>query len=228
MHVQLDILSILVHLTTHGVEWLFVHIYAPKPQIWPSGHILLHWPFAQFPTSPTPRPIPLILRLGGHPAFEGPLSPLAISRVSGPPPLIIGFRGIYTPYSLYCLQAPFGLIPMGQTSSPQFQVCLKPQVGPPESILAIKSQKSQNGQKTQKPQFWLQDPRHSAWPYPSRLNLWPLEITTSQQPLSIRSFSSRSGRLLAQLNGPKSAGTRSGAYMVLYMIMHHFSSEIKW
>ncbi|MBW0479402.1 hypothetical protein O181_019117 [Austropuccinia psidii MF-1] len=45
MHAQLAILSILGHSATHGVDWLFGHIYSPKTQILPSGNILLHWPF---------------------------------------------------------------------------------------------------------------------------------------------------------------------------------------
>ncbi|MBW0496499.1 hypothetical protein O181_036214 [Austropuccinia psidii MF-1] len=44
MHGQLAILSILGHSTTHGMEWCMV-IHGPKPQMWSSGHILLHWHF---------------------------------------------------------------------------------------------------------------------------------------------------------------------------------------
>ncbi|MBW0487422.1 hypothetical protein O181_027137 [Austropuccinia psidii MF-1] len=72
------------------------------------------------------------------------------------------------------------------------------------------------------------DPQHPEWPYPSRLKPWPLKISRGHQAPSIRGFPSRSGRLLAQLNRPKSAGTRSGACMLLYTIMHHFSSVIQW
>ncbi|MBW0581070.1 hypothetical protein O181_120785 [Austropuccinia psidii MF-1] len=43
-----------------------------------------------------------------------------------------------------------------------------------------------------------------------------------------RGFPSRSGKPLAQLNRPKPVGTISGAYMVLYTIMHHFTSEIHY
>ncbi|MBW0592205.1 hypothetical protein O181_131920 [Austropuccinia psidii MF-1] len=43
-----------------------------------------------------------------------------------------------------------------------------------------------------------------------------------------KSFPSQSGKNLTQLNGTQSVGTRTGAYMVLYTIMHHFSSEILW
>ncbi|MBW0521418.1 hypothetical protein O181_061133 [Austropuccinia psidii MF-1] len=55
MHGQLAILSILGQSTTHTMEWLFGHINGPKPQIWPSGHILLHWPFWQMSNLTTPK-----------------------------------------------------------------------------------------------------------------------------------------------------------------------------
>ncbi|MBW0470910.1 hypothetical protein O181_010625 [Austropuccinia psidii MF-1] len=53
------------------------------------------------------------------------------------------------------------------------------------------------------------------------------QVTRGNKPPSIRGFLSRSGKPLAQLNGPKPVGASSGAYMVLYTIMHHFSSSIQ-
>ncbi|MBW0577638.1 hypothetical protein O181_117353 [Austropuccinia psidii MF-1] len=43
-----------------------------------------------------------------------------------------------------------------------------------------------------------------------------------------RGFPSRSGKPFPQINRPKPVGTISGAYMVLYTIMHHFASEIHY
>ncbi|MBW0469436.1 hypothetical protein O181_009151 [Austropuccinia psidii MF-1] len=81
-------------------------------------------------------------------------------------------------------------------------------VGPPEPILAIISRSLKMAKRPK-------DPRHPGWPYPSSLKPCPLEITRGYQPPSIGGFPSRSGILLDQLNGPKPAGTWSGAYMVL-------------
>ncbi|MBW0489692.1 hypothetical protein O181_029407 [Austropuccinia psidii MF-1] len=54
---------------------------------------------------------------------------------------------------------------------------------------------------------------------------WPLEITGGHQPPPIRGFTSRSGKPLAQLNRPKSARTRSDAYMLLYTIMRILAQQ---
>ncbi|MBW0513478.1 hypothetical protein O181_053193 [Austropuccinia psidii MF-1] len=103
--------------------------------------------------------------------------------------------------------------------------------GPTLACFWPKNQETQNDQKAQNPQIGprTQDNQFGhKWPHPSRFKPWPLEITRGPQPPSISGFSSRSGRLVAQLDGPKSAGTKSGAYIALYTIMHHFPSAIQW
>ncbi|MBW0508497.1 hypothetical protein O181_048212 [Austropuccinia psidii MF-1] len=56
---------------------------------------------------------------------------------------------------------------------------------------------------------------------------WPLETTRGHQtssasiPLNLRG-------VLPFLRAPRTQGCRSGAYMVLYTIMHHFCSAIQW
>ncbi|MBW0593893.1 hypothetical protein O181_133608 [Austropuccinia psidii MF-1] len=56
---------------------------------------------------------------------------------------------------------------------------------------------------------------------------WPLETTRGHQTSSA-GFSPNLREILSFLNALRTRGYRSGAYMVLYTIMHHFCSEILW
>ncbi|MBW0492084.1 hypothetical protein O181_031799 [Austropuccinia psidii MF-1] len=78
----------------------------------------------------------------------------------------------------------------GQGGSPSSP---KPQVGPPEPVLAPKWLKTTSG-----PLF----------------SPWPLEITRGHQLSSKERFPSVSGEEFSFLNTPPTQGSRSGAYMV--------------
>ncbi|MBW0537571.1 hypothetical protein O181_077286 [Austropuccinia psidii MF-1] len=106
--------------------------------------------FGQLSTSPTPRPIPLFCAWGVHLDFQGPMGALAITRVLGPTPLIMGILGHLDP--LGPLQS-VGHNPQPTVCTPQTvgplgpfwpksneakggHVGPKPQVGPPQPNLA--------------------------------------------------------------------------------------------
>ncbi|MBW0581053.1 hypothetical protein O181_120768 [Austropuccinia psidii MF-1] len=78
---NLEILSILGHFTTHGLEWLLGHIHgawlsiAQNIKYGPQVISCSIGPFGQFPKSPTPRPIPLNLGLDGSSNLPGASCP---------------------------------------------------------------------------------------------------------------------------------------------------------
>ncbi|MBW0509865.1 hypothetical protein O181_049580 [Austropuccinia psidii MF-1] len=100
----------------------------------------------------------------------------------------------------------------GKPTTPKGQVCPKPQLGPPEPNLAIKHHRTQFGPGSPWTTFQLMAPGNHQRP-PDQLS--------SILPLTLRG-------ILPFLHAPHTQGCRSGAYMVLYTIMHHFSSEIQW
>ncbi|MBW0495015.1 hypothetical protein O181_034730 [Austropuccinia psidii MF-1] len=53
-----------LHMVTHD----------PRPQLWPLGHILLHWPFWPIPNLTNPPTNTSKFGPGGHSAFQGPLT----------------------------------------------------------------------------------------------------------------------------------------------------------
>ncbi|MBW0572044.1 hypothetical protein O181_111759 [Austropuccinia psidii MF-1] len=60
--------------------------------LWPQVISCRHWPPWPISIPPTPRPLSLILGLGGPLVYQGVLGPLAIIFSSGPPPFIRGVR----------------------------------------------------------------------------------------------------------------------------------------
>ncbi|MBW0514219.1 hypothetical protein O181_053934 [Austropuccinia psidii MF-1] len=56
---------------------------------------------------------------------------------------------------------------------------------------------------------------------------WPLETPRGHQLSSNPLFSSTQGEDFSFLHAPRTQGCRSGTYMVLYTIMHHFCSAIQ-
>ncbi|MBW0489152.1 hypothetical protein O181_028867 [Austropuccinia psidii MF-1] len=89
--------------------------------------------------------------------------------------------------------------------------------GPPEPVLAPNSIKPQNGQKTLRTQF---RPKTTMEHF-SAHGLWhPPDKLSSIFPLTLRG-------ILPVLHAPRTQGCRSGAYMVLYTIMHPFCSAIQ-
>ncbi|MBW0470380.1 hypothetical protein O181_010095 [Austropuccinia psidii MF-1] len=92
----------------------------------------------------------------------------------------------------------------------------KLQVGLPEPLLA----KSLNGPKAPKIAINCGRPQgsiHGLWKSPEANSHLQYGVVP---PISAKHF--------APLNRPKPVGTISGAYMVLYTILHHFSSAIQW
>ncbi|MBW0479317.1 hypothetical protein O181_019032 [Austropuccinia psidii MF-1] len=102
----------------------------------------------------------------------------------------------------------------GQKNIPQFQVGPKPQVGPPEPIFGEKLKRFKMAKKPK-------DPRHPIGPrtQDSFNGLW-------QSSEALATFNKWFTVKIREIPGHKSMGTRSGAHMVFYIIMHHFSSEI--
>ncbi|MBW0562686.1 hypothetical protein O181_102401 [Austropuccinia psidii MF-1] len=105
--------------------------------------------FGQFSTSPTPRTIPLLWAWGVHLNFQGLLAPLAITRPFGPTPLIM------------------------ESKASTAHGGHKPQVGPPEPILAPKLNGPKNGQK---------DPRFKIGREPPSATFQPLASGDHQRP----------------------------------------------
>ncbi|MBW0513446.1 hypothetical protein O181_053161 [Austropuccinia psidii MF-1] len=64
--------------------------HGPRPQLRPPGHILQHWPPWKILNPTNPQANTLVLGLGGHLDFKGPLAPPTLSRALGPPPFIGG------------------------------------------------------------------------------------------------------------------------------------------
>ncbi|MBW0573599.1 hypothetical protein O181_113314 [Austropuccinia psidii MF-1] len=91
----------------------------------------------------------------------------------------------------------------GKPTSPQGQVGPKPQLGPPEPILAL------NPIKTLRTQFW------PITPMASGNHQRPPDQLSSSFLLTLRG-------ILPFLHASHTQGCRSGAYMVLYTIMHLF------
>ncbi|MBW0516914.1 hypothetical protein O181_056629 [Austropuccinia psidii MF-1] len=92
---------------------------------------------------------------------------------------------------------------------------LKPQVGPPEAVLAPNTNQPRNGQMTL---------RTTGGPL---FRPWPLETRRGHQLSSKRGFPSSSVEDFSFLNAPCTPGSRSGSYMVQYIIMHHFCAAIQ-
>ncbi|MBW0504634.1 hypothetical protein O181_044349 [Austropuccinia psidii MF-1] len=146
------------------------------------GHILNHWPPWPILNPTNPQANALILGLGCHLAFKEPLPPLTLSSALGPPPLIRGFWGlnaIFWPFRPPTASMVRGLWPI---------VCMPwDQLGPfwPNSNEAKRGHGGKSSgptlawfwpklPKTPKPSNWSKKPRHSIWPYPSRLKPRPL------------------------------------------------------
>ncbi|MBW0471837.1 hypothetical protein O181_011552 [Austropuccinia psidii MF-1] len=146
---------------------------------------------------------------GGYLIFQVPLAPRAISRASVSPPLIRGFMAFLGHLGPPQAMGPMGQKgPSGRSSSPQCQV------GPTEPILA----RTLKGPKAPKMAINYHSPQGL-----SHGLLQSPEATSHLQ----RGFPLIWGKFLTQLNIPKPVGTSSGVYVVLYTIMHHFSSEIQ-
>ncbi|MBW0563147.1 hypothetical protein O181_102862 [Austropuccinia psidii MF-1] len=78
----------------------------------------------------------------------------------------------------------------------------------------------QNGHKSHRTQFWP----WTTMDHISAPGLWqPPEAPRSAQP----EIPSTYGECFPSLHAPRTQGCRSGAYMVLYTIMHHFFSAIQ-
>ncbi|MBW0545124.1 hypothetical protein O181_084839 [Austropuccinia psidii MF-1] len=118
------------------VNWpynMFMAIHGLKPYPALIGLI------GQFSTSPTPIPLSLSLVVDVFSVFQGPMALLATTRFFGPTPYIIGgwpkrpFWAIYAPYGPQAVIHAHGPRP-------------KPQVGPPEAVLAPKLNQPRIGQ----------------------------------------------------------------------------------
>ncbi|MBW0470459.1 hypothetical protein O181_010174 [Austropuccinia psidii MF-1] len=129
--------------------------YSLTPFYGQLGHTTFHWPltspnlmhglkqypaliglFGQLSISPTLRPIPLVLGLGVLSAFQGPLASLATTKLLGLTPLIMGLLAM----------GPLGPFLPKSNEAKRGQVVPKPQVGPPEPILAPNLTSPRNGQ----------------------------------------------------------------------------------
>ncbi|MBW0466957.1 hypothetical protein O181_006672 [Austropuccinia psidii MF-1] len=127
--------SVILSILRHGVAFwtylLFTVIHGPRPQLWTPGHILHNWlPWPIFNTT-NPQANTLVLALGGHLAFQGPLVPLTLSRAFGPPPLNRQTwvpNGRFGPFRPPTASTAMGPIPMwpkgekGEDKYPQWQV----------------------------------------------------------------------------------------------------------
>ncbi|MBW0538797.1 hypothetical protein O181_078512 [Austropuccinia psidii MF-1] len=76
------------------MEWLLGHIHGLKPQIWPSGHILLHWPFWPISNLTKPQGNTPKFGPGGHPVFQGLLAH----------PLLLG--SLWPTWHMWAIKAP--------------------------------------------------------------------------------------------------------------------------
>ncbi|MBW0497190.1 hypothetical protein O181_036905 [Austropuccinia psidii MF-1] len=167
--------------------------------------------------------------------FQGSKDPLATIRPLGPTPYI---RGVWAKWPFWALEAPYSLYgSWAIIHSPQSAVhgpfrplldksneakggsplVFKVRWGPPEPVFDHGLQSTNFGQEIKGPNF---QPRTTCGPFAAMASGSPRGHHLSSNPL----FPSTQGEEFPFLHAPCTQGCRSGAYMVLYTIMHHFCS----
>ncbi|MBW0573045.1 hypothetical protein O181_112760 [Austropuccinia psidii MF-1] len=134
----------------------------------------------------------------------------------------LGRYGLYGTWAVITVQGPRPVGQLGQRAqptSPQGQVGLKPQLGPPEPNLDT----NHHGAKMAINQHRTHFGPGSPW-----TTFQPMAPGSHQRPPDLLNFPLTLRGILPFLHAPCTQGCRSGAYMVLYTIMHHFCSEIQW
>ncbi|MBW0560414.1 hypothetical protein O181_100129 [Austropuccinia psidii MF-1] len=100
----------------------------------------------------------------------------------------------------------------GSPLAPQARCVPKPQVGPPEPVFDHGPQSTKFGQELKGTSV-------------AHFQPWPLLTPRGHQLSSNSLFPPNQGEDFSFLHAPHTQGCRSGAYIVLYTIMHHFAQQ---
>ncbi|MBW0509289.1 hypothetical protein O181_049004 [Austropuccinia psidii MF-1] len=138
------------HVISFIANWTIFGVYG----LWTKQIFTVHlWPFWPIHHLNNPQANTNFLRLGDFSGLPELLAPQPTTGVLGPTPFAMGFRAEMAFLDHLAPLHPIGpfcLNPMrqkGPTTNPKGQVALKPQVGPPEPVLAPNSISLKNGHK---------------------------------------------------------------------------------